>query len=211
MTDDLPRRPARDAVEILGRETAYDGFFKLERWHLRHERFDGGWTGEMTRELFERGHAAAVLPYDPERDEVVLIEQFRIGAHAAGLDPWMVEVVAGIIEDGERPEQVVRREALEECGLHLSELVPLHTFLLSPGGSSETLHLYAGRVDTTEAGGHFGVAEEHEDIRAFTLPAEEAIGLMQQGRIHNAPALVALQWLQTNRPDLQRRWRLLGE
>ena len=186
MTDDLPRRPARDAVEILGRETAYDGFFKLERWHLRHERFDGGWTGEMTRELFERGHAA-------------------------GLDPWMVEVVAGIIEDGERPEQVVRREALEECGLHLSELVPLHTFLLSPGGSSETLHLYAGRVDTTEAGGHFGVAEEHEDIRAFTLPAEEAIGLMQQGRIHNAPALVALQWLQTNRPDLQRRWRLLGE
>ena len=131
-----------DDVEVLERTIPYNGYFRIQAYRLRHRRFGGGWTEVMTRELFERGHAAVVLPYDPARDRVVLIEQFRIGAYAAGLAPWMIEAVAGIIEPGEAPEEVVRREALEEAGCAVTALEAIGTVMPSPGGSSEILHLY---------------------------------------------------------------------
>jgi ADP-ribose pyrophosphatase len=163
-------------------------------------------SGIMMRELFERGHAVGLLPYDPDRDQVVLIEQFRIGAYAIGWDPWLLEVVAGIIEEGEKLDEVARREGKEETGLVVSELEPIAHYLVSPGGTTETCALYCGRVDASKAEGFHGVAAEHEDIRVMALPAEEAIALLEKGRIANAAAVIALQWLALNRATLRKKW-----
>ena len=193
-------------VEILKRETVFQGAFRVDRYRLRHRRHDGGWTGEMTREVFERGHAAALLPYDPIRNEVVLIEQFRIGAFAAGFAPWLLEVIAGIIEHNEVPEDVVRREALEEADLGVLDLEPIGAFLLSQGAVSETTRLYCGRVDASDAGGIHGLADEHEDIKVLTVPASDIARLIDSGRVTNAVALIALQWFLLHGEDLRNRW-----
>ena len=199
-----PNHP-RD-VEIIERGTPYQGYFRIDSYRLRHRRFGGGWTEVMTRELFERGHAAVVLPYDPARDRVVLIEQFRIGAYAAGLGPWMIEAVAGIVEPGETPEEVVRREALEEAGCAITALEAIGTVMPSPGGSSEILHLYCGRVDSEGVGGLHGLDHEHEDIRAFALPLDAALERLARGEIVNGNAVMTLQWLALNRVRLKKLW-----
>jgi ADP-ribose pyrophosphatase len=201
-----PTPNSKRDVEVLERIIPYDGYFRIEAYRLRHRRFGGGWTEVMTRELFERGHAAVVLPYDPARDRVVLIEQFRIGAYAAGLAPWMIEAVAGIIEPGETPAEVVRREALEEAGCAVTALEAIGTVMPSPGGSSEILHLYCGRVDSAGVGGLHGLEHEHEDIRAFTLPLDAALERLARGEIVNGNAVMTLQWLALNRARLQVTW-----
>ena len=116
-------------VEILDKSEQYKGYFRINRYRLRHRLYAGGWSGELQRELFERGHAVGVLPYDPAADSVVLIEQFRIGALVAGMEPWLTEIVAGIIEEGEAPEEVARRETREEAGL---EVIGSHAHLPLP-------------------------------------------------------------------------------
>ena len=144
--------------EILDRQRAYDGHFKIDIFRLRHELFEGGWSGEVVRELFERGDAAAVLPYDPVRDEVVLIEQFRVGALDAPGGPWMLEIVAGVLDkEGEDARDVVRREIVEEAGCTVHELVPICHYLSSPGGTSERVSLFCGRVDSRTAEGIHGL------------------------------------------------------
>lgn len=193
-------------VEILEKTTVYDGYFRIDRYRLRHRLHAGGWTAPLEREVFERGHAVAVLPYDPVRDEIVLLEQFRIGAHAAGRQPWLVEIVAGIIEDGETVEDVARRECLEEAGCAIEELEPLYDYLVSPGGTSESVSLFIGHVDAANAGGIYGLAEEDEDIRAFCVPTDEALNMLAQGGIGNAVALIALQWLALNKDNLRKKW-----
>ncbi len=193
-------------VKITDREVVYDGYFRIERYRLRHRLHGGGWSGEVTRELFERGHAAALLPYDPVLDAVVLIEQFRIGAYAAGWKPWLIEVVAGIIEPGEKAADVVRREAAEEAGLTVSELLPIAEYLVSPGGTSETTVLFCGRVDAARAGGIHGLAEEGEDIEVSIHQGKDIEALISSGRIGNAMSLIALQWFVLNRQSLRRRW-----
>lgn len=199
-----PLAEASEDVEILSRETVYRGYFRIDRYRLRHRKHGGGWTGEMTRELFERGHAAALVPYDPWRDRVVLLRQFRIGALAGGRPAWQTEIVAGIIEQGEEPDDVARRETLEEAGVELRGLFPIAHYLPSAGGSSETVRLYCGIVDSTDAGGVHGLDEEHEDIEVFALPLDDAIAMVSDGRIDNAPAIIALQWLALNRDGLRR-------
>ncbi|MFQ6018446.1 MAG: NUDIX domain-containing protein [Kiloniellaceae bacterium] len=194
-------------VELLEKTTPYQGYFRVDRYRLRHRRFAGGWTGEIAREVFERGHAAAVLPYDPVRDEVVLLEQFRIGAYAAGLDPWLVEVVAGIVEPGEDPADVVRREAHEEAGCRITALEQIGKVLPSPGGCCEVLTLYCGRVDSGQVGGLHGLDREEEDIRAFALSSEAALARVARGEVLNANAVITLQWLALNRARLRRIWR----
>ena len=193
-------------VEVLKKQTPYKGYFQMDVYNLRHCKFDGGWTAPMSRELFERGHAAAVLPYDPDRDCVVLIEQFRIGAYAADVEPWLIEVVAGIIDGGEDPLDVVRREAWEEAGCEVLDLVPIGKFLMTPGASSETLDMYCGRVDSDGAGGLHGLAHEGEDIRSFVVPTDEALPMVMAGHCPNANTVIALQWLLLNRAELRRRW-----
>lgn len=193
-------------VEILDRTVCYQGFFRIDRYRLRHRLFNGEWGPELVREVFERGHAAAVLPYDPERDEVVLIEQFRVGALGGSNDPWLVEIVAGIIEPDETPEAVARREAIEESGCHIAELVSICDYFVSPGGTTERLALFCGKVDASEAGGTHGLPEEHEDIRVVVMPADEAFEQISAGVIKAAAPIIALQWLRLNRGELRHRW-----
>jgi ADP-ribose pyrophosphatase len=206
MSSDDDRDFGNDDVQIIARDEAYRGYMRVDTYRLRHRRHAGGWTGEMSRELIERGHAVAVLPYDPVLDQVVLIEQFRIGAYAAGRPPWQIEIVAGIIEAGESLEDVARRECIEECGCRIEALVHVCDILTSPGVMSETAAIYCGRTDTKGAGGVHGVAEEHEDIRAIVLGAETAFAWLDQGRIINSPAVIALQWLRRERERLREDW-----
>ncbi len=193
-------------VEILDKQVVYQGFFQLERYQLRHGLYAGGMSGVMTRELLERGHAAAVLPYDPVRDEIILIEQFRIGALEMPGGAWLQEIVAGIIDPGETAEQVVMREAKEEAGCVIEALEPIFHYLVSPGGTSEQISLYCGKVSTTAAGGLFGLDAEHEDIRATVVSYTEAMHQLAGGRILSATPIIALQWLATNRDRLRRQW-----
>ena len=197
----------RNDVEIVARETVYRGYTRVERWTLRHRLFAGGWSAPLSREVIDRGHAAAVLPYDPVRDEVVLIEQFRPGALGAGRNPWVIEIVAGIVEAGESPEKLVRREALEEAGCRVGDLVPVTVCLMSPGILTETIAIFCGRADTRGAGGLHGLDHEGEDIRAFVVPFEATIAMLAEGRIANAIAVIALQWLALNRERLRAAWR----
>lgn len=193
-------------VQPVAVETVFTGHFRVDRHTLSHRRYDGTWTSRITREVFERGHAAAVLPYDPMRDNVVLIEQFRIGPYARGDAPWQLEIIAGIIQPGETPQQVAHREAQEEAGCTLRDLVPVAAYYMSPGAVSEHLTLYVGHADTEHVGGTHGLIEEDEDIRVLVLPFARALEAVYAGDIANSPALVALLWLALERPKLQARW-----
>ena len=184
---------------ILDKSTVYDGYFCMEKYHVEHTLFEGGWGSPIERELFERGSAAAVLPYDPASDRVLLIEQFRIGAIKIYQPPWLLEVIAGILEPGEQAVDLVHREAAEEAGCQLQELRPIGGFLLSPGSATEHCELFCGRADLSAAGGVHGLAEEGENILVHTLPAAQAIALCSQGEIRNATTIVALQWLEIQR------------
>jgi ADP-ribose pyrophosphatase len=196
----------RSDVEILAKDTVYDGYFRIDRYRLRHRRHEGGWTGEITREVFERGHVAAVLPYDPERDAVVLIEQFRIGAWAAAKPCWLTEIVAGVIDDGESADDVARREMEEETGCPVTALEPIGSYLSSPGGTSESVALFVGRVDSRKAGGIHGLPDENEDIKVLARPWSDVEAGLKAGMFTNAATLIALQWLALNREALRRRW-----
>lgn len=199
------------SFKILDRTVAYAGYFQIVRYRLRHTLFAGGWSDEIVREVFERGHAAGVLPYDPIRDTVVLIQQFRIGAiddfFKTSQDAWLWEIVAGIIEPGESADELAHREAVEEAGCILLDTIPMYNTIVSPGGSTETLILFCGRVDSTQVGGIHGLAEEHEDIRVQVFPFDEALKMLNTGKIRSCSAIIALQWLALQRESVRQRWR----
>ncbi len=197
----------RRDIEILDEAVVYDGHFKMIRYRLRHRLFDGGWSPELPREIFERGHAAAVLPYDPERDLVVLTEQFRVGALEDERGAWLIEPVAGVIDEGDAPEPTVRREAVEEAGLELRRLAFVCDYLVSPGGTSERVSLYVGEASAAGAGGVHGLPDEAEDIRVHVVPFDEAMRWLDQGRVRVASAVIALQWLALHRDELRAAWR----
>lgn len=197
----------RSDVEILEKTTPFQGYFRIDRYRLRHRLFAGGWSAEATREIFERGHAVGVLPYDAERDQLVLIEQFRPGAYAApGFRPWLVEIVAGIVDPGETPVEVARRETREETGCELKDLRPIFDYLASPGGTTHSVKLYLGQVDSSKAEGIHGLIDEQEDIRVLVVPFAEWPALQREGRIADACSLLALQWLALNRDAIRSAW-----
>ncbi len=208
-------RFSRADVDLEDRKVVYQGYFRVDRYRLRHRRFDGTWSETIHREVFERGHAVAVLLYDPDLDRLVLIEQFRPGAYAAHAEspialpsesPWLLEIVAGIVEPGEDAAEVARREAIEEAGCEIEDLFPACSMFASPGGASETLELYCGRVHAANASGVYGLAYEQEDIRVLTLAPDEAFRLLDEGRVVNATAMIALYWLRTNLNKVRSRW-----
>jgi len=195
-------------VELILREIPFKGYFQVSRYHLRHTQFNGGMGPQISREVFERGHAVCVVPYDPRRDEIALIEQFRPGAYAAGdPDPWLIEVVAGIIDENETLEDVAQRESMEETGLTISALDYLGKHYMTPGGSSESIAMYAGCADFTRLGGLHGMADEGEDIRVFAVPAREAIAMVHDNRIRNAMTALALLLFESRRQVLRRDWQ----
>ena len=192
-------------VEIISKETLFKGFFRMIKYRFRHKLFEGGWSEVIEREMFERGHAAALLPYDPVSDQVVLIEQIRVGAleHA---HPWQLEIVAGIIDTDESPEQVVRREASEEAGISVDELTKVTYYYPSSGGCSEKLDVYVGKVDASTAHGIHGLDYEGEDIRVHVVSRETAYQWIVEGKFENGASIIALQWLQLNHQSLREQW-----
>jgi ADP-ribose pyrophosphatase len=198
-----------DALEILDRKTVYKGFFRVDLYHLRHRLHAGGWSVPLSREVFERGRTVGVLLYDPQEDAIVLVEQFRLPAHLAGFSAWQLEIVAGIVDHaGESETAVAHREAQEEAGVAIiGDLVPVHRYLPSPGGSTERVDLFCGRVDARTANGIHGLAAEHEDIKVVVKSYREAMKLLRANRIENGPTVLALHWLAANRAKLRRRWR----
>ncbi|MCW0181557.1 NUDIX domain-containing protein [Zavarzinia sp.] len=193
-------------VEIISRETVHQGFYPKTVLRLRHRRFDGTMSEEISRDILEQGGAAVVLPYDAATDRVLLIEQFRPAPLLMDDDPWVLEAVAGRVETGEDPAATARREAVEEAGLVLTDLVHAGIGYSSPGCLKELATIFVGRCDLAEGGALHGLADEHEDIRTHVVAFDEAMAMAASGRLRNLPALVALYWLAGNRADLRRRW-----
>lgn len=194
------------ALEIIAREICYEGYYRLERLTFRHRTFAGSRSASVTREVIEKGDVVAALLYDPALDRLVMIEQVRIGAREDPRGPWLLEVVAGMIEPGESPEDVVRREAMEEAGCLVTDLLQLTTFYTSPAKTSQRCHLFCARVDASRAGGVHGLAHEGEDIRAVPLPVTDALTLVENGRVDSAVPLVALLWFMRHREAVRERW-----
>ena len=205
--ENVPVTFAKNDVEIIARETLYSGFFSMELYRFRHRLFNGEMSGEIKREIFERGHAAVLLPYDPVRDEVVLVEQVRIAAYDTSETPWLREMVAGMIDEGESVEDGARREALEEAGLVVGRTKPVLSYLASPGGTTERSSIMVGEVDATTAEGIHGLADENEDIRVHVVSRELAYQWVEEGKIDNAASVIALQWLQLHYQTLRHEWK----
>ncbi|ESS72638.1 ADP-ribose pyrophosphatase NudF [Methyloglobulus morosus KoM1] len=191
--------------EIIKRDVMYDGFYQMEKYYIKHTLFGGGWSGEFTRELFRRTNCVAVLLYDPVADKVVLIEQFRIGAAITVNTEraWLVEIVGGAIDEGETAEEVARRESQEEAGCDILELTLINRFYTTPGGSSELISLFYGRVDSTQVGGIHGLDHEDEDILVYAVPFDEVYRMLEVGEIESGIAIVAIQWLALHRESLR--------
>jgi len=196
MSDKPPRYFTKANVKVLSKEVPYKGFLCVEKYSLQHQCFEGGWSKPLSRELMLRKHAVAVLLHDPARNTLVLLEQFRIGALSDHESPWLLELVAGLIDSEESPEQVAIRECQEEAGCRVDKLDKIRELYLSPGASNEKLFLYYAQIDTSNLGGVHGLDSEGEDIRVHVLPCEQAFALLENGQINNAIAIIALQWLQ---------------
>lgn len=187
--------PMPSRVEILSRERVFDDFFKIDRIVLRHERFDGSMSQELTRLVFERGDAVAVLPYDRRRRQVLLVRQFRLPAYEREGKGWLWEIVAGTVEVGRDPERVARSELLEEAGYRLAALHHIMTVYPSPGGATERVHLYVAPMepqDRIAAGG--GLRHSGEDILVRTFDLDDALRMMEGDEIRDAKTVLALQY-----------------
>lgn len=192
--------------KVLKQETLYQGFFGLNRYRVQHSLFAGGNSEILTRELFQRGSCVAVLLYDPDADKVVIIEQFRmgpVGQPDRHEQAWLLEIVAGAIEEGETAEQVAYREAKEEAGCVVKEMHLINEFYTSPGGTSERISLFYGRVNADDVGGVHGLNHEHEDILVSTVSFAEAYAMIEDGRIESAIPIIAIQWLALNKHKLR--------
>lgn len=192
-------------VEIISKESVFEGFFKMVKYRFKHKLFAGGWSDVVEREMFERGHAAAMLPYDPKTDQVVIIEQIRIGA-LEHEHPWQLEIVAGMIDRDESAEEVIRREAEEEAGITLGRVASVTSYYPSSGGCSEKLDVFVGEVDASKAHGIHGLDYEDEDIRVHVLSREQAYQWVKDGIFENGASIIALQWLQLNHQELRSQW-----
>ncbi|MGC2200670.1 MAG: NUDIX domain-containing protein [Stellaceae bacterium] len=199
--------PAHPDVEISGSETAFKRFLRMDVFRFRHRLFSGEWSALRSYDVLRRGSAAAIVLYDPDRDAVVLVEQFRLPALLGGSSPWQIEAVAGLIDGDEMPEAVAIRETREETGLTLiGEPIPIQRYLPSAGGSDESVFLFCGRVDSSAAEGIHGLAEEHEDIRVVVRPWAEIEAQLDSGTIETGHTLIALYWLLRHRNRVRRLW-----
>lgn len=194
-------------VETLAHERAYTGYVAVEELKLRHRRFDGDWSAPVSRSVVLYGDAVTVLPYDPYRDRVLLIEQFRPAPFARGdRSPWCIEVVAGRVDRAEPADETARREAAEEAGVTLGRLARIGGYYPTPGLDCEHITGFVGEAALAHEGGLHGAAGEDEDIRAFVIPFEAAMAAVAGGAVNTGPALVSLLWLAANRARLRDEW-----
>lgn len=196
----IKQQMAEKDVKINNKTLVHDGFCHIERYEMQHRLFNGEWTSTYTRELMIKPNVAAALPYDPKHNKVVLIEQFRVGALGKNKTPWLIEIVAGIMDQSysENHEELIRREMLEETGLNIEQLIPIYDYLVTPGCSTEKVRLFCAKVDSTKAPKFCGLASEHEDIKIHVITTQEAFAAVHSGQINNSSAIIALQWLELN-------------
>jgi len=192
-------------IDRLEDQQLYSGFFSLEKRRLRHRRFNGEWSEIIDREVHVRRDAVGVLLYDPNCDKVVLVEQIRAGALDDPVSAWKLEPVAGLVEPGETPADVARRETQEEAGCDIDELIELHRYYPSPGACTEQVTLFCGLIDSTGLGGVYGVEDEHEDILVHVMSFPEAWDRLMAGQLDNAMALIGFHWLARERATLRAR------
>lgn len=193
--------------EVINCEALFQGYYRVERYKIKQEKFDGGWSEPFTREVFNRSrHVSGVLLFDPLQDKVVLVEQFRTGALPRQDDPWMTEIVMGMVDSNETPEAAARRESQEEANCIVSELVPITSYYSSPGGTSEYISLFAGRTSAPRDGSLAGLASENEYIKLHVLDATKAISMIYNNRIRDAQTMVAMQWFAMHHTELRSRW-----
>ena len=201
------RWPADDDVdvEVEAVERAYAGFLSIDQYQLRVPRFDNS-LATIKRELLERGTAVCILPYDPKTDRVLLIRQFLVGSYVAGRAPRPLQVIAGVVDDGEDDEGAARREAVEEAACQVRRVIRAQAFLPTPGGSSERIIAFVGEADLDQAGGVHGAVDEDEDIRVEVFDAAEAIARLDAGHIESGPAVVVLSWFARHHEGIRRGW-----
>jgi ADP-ribose pyrophosphatase len=199
--------PPLEGLEVDADEVVYAERFAMQRIRFRHARFDGSPSGTLVWELWRRGRGVVILPYDPATDRVALIEQFRLPAHAAGLDPVQTELPAGLLDAGEDPAEAALRELAEETGLTGRALARIGPYLLMPGGCDEVVDFYCAHVDLAETtSGTHGLATEHEETRLLVVPADDAFRMVAENRLDGAPTALALLWLQLHRATLRQQW-----
>lgn len=200
---------SHNQIIVNQQTTPYRGYLRIDHYNLKHTLFSDEWSQDISREVMERGHAVAVLPYDPYSNNVVLIEQFRIGGYTApNVSPWQIECVAGVIEPDQATSEAAGREVAEETGLELLDLEPIYNYLSSPGCTSETIKMFCGRVDASHVSGIHGLANEGEFIRVFSTPVEKAFSLLENCQVENGMTIIALQWLKINIEKIRNKWRI---
>jgi len=184
---------------VLDSELVHEGFYKVEKMGFTHALFEGGVSERVEREQFVRGNVVGVLVHDPKLDKMAMVEQFRIGARNRPGHPWLIEIVAGMIEPNETPEEVAKRETFEEAGVTVTSLTQFKHYLASPGSSSEEVFLFYAEADLSDAKGVFGLEEETEDILLHVVDTKEVLQMLESGVICNALSIIALQWFALNR------------
>ncbi len=203
--------PGEVALEVLSHELSYKNFVRVETYSLRTRGYNGEVTQPYMREIMSVGptaSASVLLPYDPVRDVVVLIEQLRLPSYIAKrTNGWTLEPVAGLIEVGDDPETTARRECLEECNREAKRVVKIGHYMPSPGAFTEVIHLFVGEIEAGEGGDIAGLEAEHEYIRTHVLSFDEAMQLVDSNQIDNGNCLIALNWLARHRERLRKEWR----
>ncbi|PCI38260.1 MAG: ADP-ribose diphosphatase [Rhodospirillaceae bacterium] len=211
----MPKSFGPDDVQVLEKIREHDGYFKVDKYTFKHRKHDGGWSDPLTREVFERGHAVCVVLFDPDLDKLVFVEQFRPGAFAAlsspwfdeaQHSPWLIECVAGIIDKGQSPQSVAKRESLEEANCEVTDLIFALHYLVSPGGTSESMYIFVGRTDASNAGGIHGLEHEGEDLRVFSVSTDTAFEWLDKGRFSNSMTLIAMQWFKLHHESIVQNW-----
>ena len=180
--------------KIINKENLYSGFFGLNKYEFIHKKHDGNWTNIVTREIFSGGHVATLLPYDPKKKEIVLIQQFRAGVLSRYDDDYLYEIVAGIIDKDEKPEDAAKRECFEETGCEVKKIIPVHSYFPAPGSSESYYHLYLGEINSFEGDRIMGLEAEHEDILVKTFKVEQVRKMLKNNQILNGLTIIALQW-----------------
>ena len=199
--------PSHPDVEIAHTQTVSARHLRIDTFGFRHRLFSGEWSAERNYDVLRRGQAVAIVLYDPDRDRVVLVEQFRLPALLADSSPWQLEVAAGLIDTDETPRAVAVRETREETGLALiGEPVLIQRYLSSTGNSDEAVVLFCGRVDSSAAAGVHGLPEEHENIRVVVKTLAEVEALLDTGAIESGHTLIGLYWLLRHRDRLRQLW-----
>ena len=184
--------------KILKKKNLYNGFFKMNEVTLKYKKYDGSWTNKIKRELFGGAKVSAVLPYDPIKNEIVLIQQFRPGTISKNDNNYLDEIVAGIIDPGETPEETAIRECYEETGCKIKKLTPIQGYFPAPGSSESYYYLYLGEIKTISETRIMGLESENEDIFVKSYKIDEVRSKMNDGKILNGLTLIALQWFFLN-------------